>query len=134
MRISDWSSDVCSSDLIYLTAKSFESNDATVYMVDQSGLFANKVANTGSVTFLAASDDIVAEKERILTEEGKKFLLVIPADVSTSSQVELFSKETASFGVQDEITDQLDEVLRDRAYADDGIDRATVERDRKSVV
>src|SRR3546814_4478713 len=41
---------------IYLTAKSFESNDATVYMVDQSGLFANKVANTGSVTFLAASD------------------------------------------------------------------------------
>src|SRR3546814_7936090 len=27
---------------IYLTAKSFESNDATVYMVDQSGLFANK--------------------------------------------------------------------------------------------
>src|SRR3546814_5988014 len=94
---------------IYLTAKSFESNDATVYMVDQSGLFANKVANTGSVTFLAASDDIVAEKERILTEEGKKFLLVIPADVSTSSQVELFSKETASFGVQDEITDQMED-------------------------
>src|SRR3546814_15369434 len=127
MRISDWSSDVCSSDLIYLTAKSFESNDATVYMVDQSGLFANKVANTGSVTFLAASDDIVAEKERILTEEGKKFLLVIPADVSTSSQEELFSKETASFVVQDEIIDQLDEVLRDLAYADAGIDRASVE-------
>jgi len=96
-------------------------------MVDQSGVFANKIANTESVTFLEASDDIAAEKERILNEEGKTFLLVIPADVSTSSQVELFSKETASFGVQDEITDQLDEVLRDRAYADAGIDRATVE-------
>src|SRR3546814_17559451 len=96
MRISDWSSDVCSSDLIYLTAKSFESNDATVYMVDQSGLFANKVANTGSVTFLAASDDIVAEKERILTEEGKKFLLVIPADVYTRSEERRDGKECVS--------------------------------------
>ena len=38
---------------IYLTAKSFESNDATVYMIDQSGVFADNVANTASVTFLA---------------------------------------------------------------------------------
>ncbi|HWK58993.1 MAG TPA: ABC transporter permease [Parapedobacter sp.] len=112
---------------IYLTAKSFESNEATVYTIDQSGLFANKMANTGKITFLEASDDIAAEKKRILSEEGKTFLLIIPADVSTSSRVELFAKETASFGVQDEITDQLEDVLRDRAYAAAGIDRATLE-------
>lgn len=112
---------------IYLTAKSFESNDATVYMIDQSGLFANKVANTERITFVEAADNIAAEKERVLTEAGKTFLLVIPADVSASSQVELFAKETASFGVQDEITDQLEEVLRDKAYAEAGIDRAAVE-------
>lgn len=112
---------------IYLTAKSFESNEATVYMVDQSGLFAGKVENTKSVTFLEGSGDVVAEKERILGEGGKTFLLVIPPDMATSSRVELFSKETASFGVQGDVTDRLEEVLRDRAFADAGIDRATVE-------
>lgn len=112
---------------IYLTAKSFESNDATVYMIDQSGVFADNVANTASVTFLETSNDVAAEKERILAEEGKTFLLVVPADVSATSQVELYAKGTVSFGVQDEITDQLEEVLRDKAYAAAGIDRATVE-------
>ncbi len=112
---------------IYLTAKSFESNDATVYMIDQSGVFADNVANTASVTFLETSNDVAAEKERILAEEGKIFLLVVPADVSATSQVELYAKGTVSFGVQDEITDQLEEVLRDKAYAAAGIDRATVE-------
>src|SRR5690606_18519906 len=112
---------------IYLTAKSFESNDATVYMVDQSGLFADRIADTKNITFLEATEDVAAEKERILTEEGKTFLLVVPSDVSESSQVELYAKGTVSFGVQDEITDQLEDVLRDRAYADAGIDRATVE-------
>ncbi|MFB2119614.1 ABC transporter permease [Parapedobacter sp. 2B3] len=112
---------------IYLTAKSFENNEATVYMIDQSGLFAGKVENTKSTTFLEKEGDIAAEKERILTEEGKTFLLVIPPDVATSSRVELFSKETASFGVQGDVTDQLEEVLRDKAYAEAGIDRATVE-------
>ncbi|MEC3879779.1 ABC transporter permease [Parapedobacter sp. 10938] len=118
---------------IYLTAKSFENNQATVYVVDQSGLFNGKVGNTDDITFLEGSGDIAAEKKRIMTEEGKTFLLVIPADVSASSHVELFAKETASFGVQDEITDQLEDVLRDRAFADAGIDRTTVESIRPDV-
>ncbi|WP_262249025.1 ABC transporter permease [Parapedobacter soli] len=112
---------------IYLTAKSFENNQATVYVVDQSGLFEGKVANTEDVTFIGVSGDVAAEKERILAEGGKTFLLIIPADIEASSRVELFSKEAASFGVQGEVSDQLEEVLRDRAYADAGIDRATVE-------
>src|SRR5690606_9874595 len=66
-------------------------------------------------------------KTRMLEEDGKAFLLVVPADVATSSRVELFSKETASFGVQGNVTDQLEDALRDRAFADAGIDRATVE-------
>src|SRR5690554_4602034 len=80
---------------IYLTAKSFENNQATVYVIDQSGLFEGKVENTGEITFIEGSDDVTAEKERILTEDGKNFLLIIPPDIITSSRVELFSKETA---------------------------------------
>ncbi|MGV3761778.1 ABC transporter permease [Parapedobacter sp.] len=118
---------------IYLTAKSFENNQATVYMVDQSGLFKGKIENTDDITFVEGSGDVTAAKERILTDEGKNFLLVIPPDITASSEVTLFSKETASFGVQGTVTDQLEEVLRDRAYADAGIDRATVESIRPKV-
>lgn len=112
---------------IYLTAKSFESNHATVYIVDQSGLFEGLVENTKDITFIEATDDVAAEKKRMLDERGKTFLLVIPPDVATSSRVELFSKETASFSVQGDVTGQLEDVLRDKAFADAGIDRATVE-------
>lgn len=112
---------------IYLTAKSFESNQAMVYVIDQSGLFAEKIANTKNVTFVEVSADISKEKERILNEEGKTFLLIIPPDMAASSRVELFAKETASLGIQDEVSDQLENVLRDIAFADAGIDRATVE-------
>mgnify|MGYP001201357578 CR=1 FL=1 len=112
---------------IYLTAKSFESNQATVYVVDQSGLFSGKIDNTDQLTFLDASDDIPSEKARILNEKGKTFLLVIPPDVGTSSQVELFAKETASLGIQNDMSRQLEHVLRDIAFAEAGIDRTTVE-------
>src|SRR5690606_41981393 len=78
---------------IYLTAKSFESNHATVYMIDQSGLFAGNIESTKDITFVEESGDVAEAKTRMLEEDGKAFLLVVPADVATSSRVELFSKE-----------------------------------------
>ena len=118
---------------IYLTAKSFENNHTTVYVVDQSGMFSGKLESTEEISFVEGSADVDAEKERILTGEGKNFLLVVPADMKTSSRVELYSKETASLAVQGNVTRQLEEVLRDEAYAAAGIDRATVDNIRPDV-
>ncbi|SEL16636.1 ABC transporter permease [Parapedobacter koreensis] len=112
---------------IYLTAKSFESNQATVYVIDQSGLFEGKLANTNNITFRDASGDIPAEKEHILDEEEKTFLLIVPSDIAASSHAELYAKETASLAIQNEVSRQLEQVLRDIAFANAGIDRATVE-------
>ncbi|MFC3197465.1 ABC transporter permease [Parapedobacter deserti] len=113
---------------IYLTAKSFESSQATVYVVDQSGLFTGKLNDTKGLTFIEASDDINKEKAHILSEKEKTFLLVIPANVVSSAQVELLAKETASLSVQNDVSRQLENVLRDIAFAEAGIDRATVDR------
>lgn len=113
---------------IYLTAKSFEGNQATIYVIDQSSLIEGKLSNTKNITFMDVSNDIVAEKARILSEKEKTLLLIIPPDVATSSNVELYAKETASFGIQNEVSRQLEQVLRDIAFANAGIDRATVER------
>lgn len=118
---------------IYLTAKSFENNQATVYVVDHSGVFSGRLESTGDLTFVESTADEGAEKERILTGEGKNFLLVIPADMSATSRVELYSKETASLGVQSDVSRLLEEVLRDEAFAAAGIDRATVDGIRPDV-
>ncbi|GGC28627.1 ABC transporter permease [Parapedobacter defluvii] len=119
----------------YLTAKSFENNRATIHVVDQSGLFAGKIENTKNLTFVYADarEQLPAERERILNEEGKNFLLMIPSDVATTSRVELLAKETANLSIQNDVSRQLENVLRDIAFADAGIDRTTVENIRPHI-
>ncbi len=112
---------------ILLTAKSFESSQATVHVIDQSGLFVGELADTKNITFVPVSPDVDKEKAAILDGKSKTFLLVIPNTVKASSRVELFSSEIAGFGTQGEISRQLETVLRNKAFEDAGIDRATVE-------
>jgi len=114
---------------IYLTARSFENNKATVHMIDQSGLFAGKIESTKNITFIpvTAAENTTEERNRMLEAEGKNFLLIIPSDMLTSSHAELISKETAGFTIQSDISRQLENVLRNIALADAGIDRNTVE-------
>lgn len=114
---------------IYLTARSFENNKATVHVVDQSGMFAGKIESTKNITFIsvAAEENTTDKRERMLEGEGKNFLLIIPPDMATSSHAELISKETAGITIQSDISRQLENVLRNIAFADAGIDRTTVE-------
>ncbi len=120
---------------IYLTAKSFENNKATIHVVDQSGLFTGKIENTKNLTFVFTSTDksLSTERERILNEDGRNFLLIIPSNVATTSRVELLAKETANLTIQNDVSRQLENVLRDRAFADAGIDRTTVESIRPQI-
>lgn len=114
---------------IYLTARSFENNKATVHVIDQSGLFAGKIESTKNLTFVSvtAAENTTDGRERMLSGDGKNFLLLIPSDIVTSSHAELISKETAGFTIQNDISRQLENVLRNIAFADAGIDRAMVE-------
>ncbi|PPL02177.1 ABC transporter permease [Parapedobacter indicus] len=120
---------------IYLTARSFENNKATVHVVDQSGLFAGKIESTKNITFIPVktAENTADERAHMLDGEGKNFLLIIPPDITTSSHAELIAKETASLTIQGDISRQLENVLRDIAFANAGIDRATVENIRPEV-
>lgn len=112
---------------ILLTAKSFQSNQATIHVIDQSGLFQGKLSDSKNTTFIGVSGDIEKEKAAILQVEPKTFLLIIPKNVKESPKVDLFSSEIAGFGTQGEISRQLEQVLRNNAFEEAGIDRATVD-------
>lgn len=120
---------------IYLTARSFENSKATVHVIDQSGLFSGKIESTKNITFLpvATAENTANQREQLLDADGKNFLLIIPSDFETSSRAELISRETASLTVQGEISRKLENVLRDIAFTNAGIDRATVESIRPEV-
>jgi len=118
---------------IYLTAKSYQNNEATVRVIDKSGLFTSNLKGDGKITFLEAGDNVQEEKAQVMESSGKTLLLVIPEDVRTTSHVELFAKETVGFGVQEAISKRLEQVLRDVAFAEVGIDRQTVESIRPEV-
>lgn len=112
---------------IVLTAKSFENNFTNVHVIDQSGLFAGKLTDDRQTAFVEVSSDVEAEKKNILENDSKSFLLIIPGNVEETQAVELFSSEKAGFGLQNDVSDQLETILRNKQLEDSGIDIATLE-------
>ena len=114
---------------IYLTAQSFENNKATVHVMDQSGLFTGKIKDTKNLTFIPVPDaeQATVDRERLLEGDGKNFLLIIPPDMATTAHADLIAREAANLTIQGDISRQLEDVLRNMAFANAGIDRATVE-------
>ena len=117
---------------IFLAVESYENNHATVQVIDQSGLFKGKLTNTDNITFQDIADDVPTARHNI-REREKTFLLIIPEQVGETYQVELLSTAVANFGIQETISGQLQEVLRDIAYQKAGIDSKTVAAIRPNV-
>src|SRR5690606_10395941 len=91
--------------IIILTKNSFENSQATIHVVDQSGLFASKLEDNNQITFRTTGENAEAEKNRLLEEQQKKhFLLIIPPMVADDQlNVELLASEKAGLTVQNTI-------------------------------
>lgn len=116
--------------IIILTKNSFENSQATIHVVDQSGLFASKLEDNNQITFRTAGENAEAEKNRLLEEQQKKhFLLIIPPMVADDQlTVELLASEKAGLTVQNTIENQLEQILRNHQLEESGIDVSTLER------
>lgn len=116
--------------IIILTKNSFENSQATIHVVDQSGLFASKLEDNNQITFRTTGENAEAEKNRLLEEQQKKhFLLIIPPMVADDQlNVELLASEKAGLTVQNTIENQLEQILRNHQLEESGIDVSTLER------
>lgn len=112
---------------IFLTAKSFESSQSTVHVIDQSGFVASGLTDAKQTTFIPVSGDIDAEKKKILDSGEKVFLLVIPENVEETQRIELFSAENAGFTLQGTISNQVEAIIRNKQLEESGIDVALLE-------
>lgn len=113
--------------MILVTANSFKNNQATVHVVDQSGVFDGRLESTDRVTYIMTDGEVEAEKSRLAeTNESKQYLLIIPESLSDRFSVELLSPETPGMAVQSAVENQLEQLLRDYRLEASGIDSATL--------
>lgn len=108
--------------MIVLTMNSFENNLSNVHVVDQSGVFKDKFTDTKQTKFIVASSDIEAEKQQILKDGEKNYLLVIPENIEQSLSAELYASEKAGLNLQTEVSKQLESILRNKQLEASGID------------
>lgn len=113
--------------MIVLTANSFRNNQATIHVVDQSGVFEGRLESTDRITYIMTHDDMEAEKSRLAeTDESKQYLLIIPETLTDRFSVELLSPETPGMAVQNAVENHLEQALRDHRLEASGIDSATL--------
>lgn len=119
--------------ILLITKKSLESQHATVRVIDYSGFVANQLHNNPSVTFIPADGDISSEKDGLLGSDGPTYLLIVPEKVAGIQNVELFSSTQAGVLTQNEISNQIENILRSRQLEAAGIDPDILQHIRPSV-
>lgn len=119
--------------VIFLSIRDTETI-TNINVIDESGLFYNQLKSSNSLKFNLATEPADSEKEKI-NEEGDKneFLLIIPKDIENEQKAELFSSATIGLFTQGQISDQLNNILRDIQLNNAGIDIKILENIKPNI-
>lgn len=94
-----------------------------VNVIDNDGLFINQLKSSNTLLFINTPNSPEEEKEKI-NQVGDKneYLLIIPKDIQESQKVELYSSSSAGLFIQEQISSQLNTILRSIQLNEAGID------------
>lgn len=112
--------------VIFLSMKDGETV-TTVNVIDESGLFSDQLKSSNTLQFSVATQGVEQEKEQINQQDKDQYLLIIPAEVQENQRVELYSSASASLFTQEQITAQLNTILRTIKLNEAGIDTKILE-------
>jgi len=95
----------------------------TVNVLDESGLFGTSLENSGSIHYNMVAGPVEQEKGNISQANNENsYLLIIPEDVREHQKVELFSSGNANLFTQEQISSQMNTILREFQLREAGID------------
>src|SRR5690606_19619188 len=97
-----------------------------IKVIDESGIILNKLEESTSLHFEAATLPAEEAKTQLKENEDQQ-LLILPADILESEQMQLLSSQKASLFVQDAIQDQVDNIIKQTRLTQAGIDIRTLE-------
>jgi ABC-2 type transport system permease protein len=119
--------------VIFLSVKDVNTI-TTVNVIDNNGLFINKLESSASLKYISTSKPVEEEKEKInRVNDEHQYLLIIPKDILENQRVELYSSSSAGLFTQEQITGQLNTVLRGIQLNEAGIDTKILESIRPNI-
>src|SRR5690554_2499554 len=119
--------------VIFLSVKDVNTI-TTVNVIDDSELFINKLESSASLKYISTSNPVEEEKENInRINDEHQYLLIIPKDILENQRVELYSSSSAGLFTQEQITGQLNTVLRGIQLNEAGIDTKILESIRPNI-
>lgn len=118
--------------VIFLSTKDAETI-THIKVLDESGLFSKQLESSNNLIFSTATEKIDTEKERINEDNKNQYLLVIPADVKENQRAELYSSASASIFTQEQISSQLNSILKTLQLNEAGIDTEILESIRPNI-
>jgi len=106
-----------------------------VFVVDESGFMANELKNTEQLTFISSNDPVAKIKQNITSSkaEHRSVLLVIPKDVATKQEVELYDTEKKGIGTLNHIEEQLNNILKSKALKEAGVDIQVIDNIKPNI-
>lgn len=108
--------------MFYLTKKSFKDAHMEVFIVDQQGDFGANLKSNKNITYKSSSLSLEEQKKRLTREQDKQSILLIPKNILSTQRAELITTGKTSFVVQEIISGQLEEIIREKEYMAKGID------------
>lgn len=115
------------SGVIFLSIKDADTV-TKINVIDDSGEFINKLESSNTLHFVNATSSPETEKEKINLENDKnQCLLIIPENIEESQKVELYSSGSVGLFTQEQISSQLNTILRGIQLNEAGIDTKLLE-------
>lgn len=106
-----------------------EQTQTTISVIDQSGLFADKLKSNKETVYVAVNQSIDNSKKKIQENGDHQLLLVIgQTDGKTLPSVQLFGESNPGLDLVGSIENQVEAELRNLALKQSGIDPALVDK------
>ncbi len=113
--------------VIFLSVKDADTV-TTVNVIDDNGLFSSRLESSNTLKFINTLNPAEDEKEKInLSSDKNQYLLIIPKDVQENQRVELYSSSSPGLFTQEQISSQLNTILRGIQLDEAGIDTEILE-------
>ncbi len=106
----------------YLTKKSFEDNNAIVYVLDNTNQVGKELVNSKNITFTHSADELGVQLKKVKDAGDNTSLLLIPTDFFETQKIEFLSSGKPNINTQSEIEKQLETVMLNYQYGKLNID------------
>ncbi|MEO9965910.1 MAG: ABC transporter permease [Reichenbachiella sp.] len=111
-----------------------EGDQKLIQVIDESGLFQNKIDNTETITYQFINADVEKTKQDLLNNEAIFGLLHIPKlDLDDPSGIKFYSLQNPGIAIEGDIEKRIRNIIEDEKLSNSGLDQALIDNLRASV-